>query len=168
MSAAAVTTAVCWAAGLSLLCVATQCSGIGIRHGRSRNARNLRPNSQVPSKITGPSSAAGVLDNDIVNRLLRIVESQQQLGNNCTAGTHLNLGEGVVDRYAQVVLSFFFCHSRDAHFLLCCLYIPGRSNIQDVEELPCVHFSSGLFVTAHVHDFEFCKIVIYRTGYKSG
>lgn len=38
---------------------------------------------------------------DIVTRFLRIVESQQQLGENCTAGTDLNLGEGVVDRYAQ-------------------------------------------------------------------
>lgn len=36
---------------------------------------------------------------DIVSRFLRIVESQQI--KNCTAGTDLNLGEGVVDRYAQ-------------------------------------------------------------------
>jgi len=36
------------------------------------------------------------------NSLLRIVESQQHLGDNCTAGTDLNMGEGVVDRYAQV------------------------------------------------------------------
>ncbi|VVC24727.1 Hypothetical protein CINCED_3A012482 [Cinara cedri] len=80
--------------------------GVGIRHGRSRNARNLRPNVQVPVKQPAAATTAptdtGVLDNDIVNRLLRTVESQQQLGNNCTAGTHLNLGEGVVDRYAQV------------------------------------------------------------------
>lgn len=39
---------------------------------------------------------------DKANVLLRIVESQQQLGGNCTAGTDLNMGEGVVDRYAQV------------------------------------------------------------------
>jgi len=39
---------------------------------------------------------------DKANQLLRIVESQQQLGGNCTAGTDLNMGEGVVDRYAQV------------------------------------------------------------------
>ncbi|XP_046394812.1 uncharacterized protein LOC124162347 [Ischnura elegans] len=40
---------------------------------------------------------------DIVSRFLRIVESQQQhaLGGNCTAGTELSLGDGVVDRYAQ-------------------------------------------------------------------
>lgn len=38
---------------------------------------------------------------DKANSLLRIVESQQQLGGNCTAGTDLNMGEGVVDRYAQ-------------------------------------------------------------------
>lgn len=36
---------------------------------------------------------------DIVSRFLRIVESQQI--KNCSAGTDLNLGEGVVDRYAQ-------------------------------------------------------------------
>uniref|UniRef100_A0A2S2R9L4 Uncharacterized protein n=1 Tax=Sipha flava TaxID=143950 RepID=A0A2S2R9L4_9HEMI len=97
---------------LWLLCAAAaQCTGIGIRHGRSRNARNLRPNGQSPAKLTsagdgggGGGVGGGGLDNDIVNRLLRIVESQQQLGNNCTAGTHLNLGEGVVDRYAQVHL----------------------------------------------------------------
>ncbi|KAF0772241.1 putative G-protein coupled receptor isoform X3 [Aphis craccivora] len=80
-----------------------------IRHGRSRNARNLRPNASQPS--TKPQQTAAQpgseLDNDIVNRLLRIVESQQQLGDNCTAGTHLNLGEGVVDRYAQVSDVFF-------------------------------------------------------------
>lgn len=38
---------------------------------------------------------------DIVTRFLQIVESQHILGGNCTAGTALHLGEGVVDRYAQ-------------------------------------------------------------------
>lgn len=38
---------------------------------------------------------------DVVTRFLRIVESQQILGENCTAGTDLKLGDGVVDRYAQ-------------------------------------------------------------------
>lgn len=38
---------------------------------------------------------------DVVTTFLRIVESQHLLGSNCTAGTALNLGEGVVDRYAQ-------------------------------------------------------------------
>ncbi|KAG5329259.1 Y1760 protein, partial [Acromyrmex charruanus] len=38
---------------------------------------------------------------DIVTRFLRIIENQHTLGENCTAGTDLNLGEGVVDRYAQ-------------------------------------------------------------------
>lgn len=48
---------------------------------------------------------------DIVTRFLRIVESQQQLGENCTAGTGLNLGEGVVDRYAQVSASISMQYS---------------------------------------------------------
>ncbi|XP_012543877.2 metabotropic glycine receptor [Bombyx mori] len=38
---------------------------------------------------------------DVVTKFLRLIESQHLLGENCTAGTHLNLGEGVVDRYAQ-------------------------------------------------------------------
>ncbi|KAL0901089.1 hypothetical protein ABMA27_006411 [Loxostege sticticalis] len=38
---------------------------------------------------------------DIVTKFLRLIETQHLLGDNCTAGTHLNLGEGVVDRYAQ-------------------------------------------------------------------
>lgn len=38
---------------------------------------------------------------DVVTRFLQIVESQHLLGANCTAGTALNLGEGIVDRYAQ-------------------------------------------------------------------
>ncbi|XP_063239014.1 uncharacterized protein LOC134540286 [Bacillus rossius redtenbacheri] len=46
----------------------------------------------------GGGDGAGV---DVVTRFLRIVESQHLLGDNCTAGTDLHLGEGVVDRYAQ-------------------------------------------------------------------
>lgn len=45
------------------------------------------------------------------NSLLRIVESQQNLGDNCTAGTDLNMGEGVVDRYAQVHRQFHPIHT---------------------------------------------------------
>lgn len=38
---------------------------------------------------------------DVVTKFLRLIETQHLLGENCTAGTHLNLGVGVVDRYAQ-------------------------------------------------------------------
>lgn len=38
---------------------------------------------------------------DKLSRFLQTVEQQHLLGDNCTAGTSLNLGEGVVDRYAQ-------------------------------------------------------------------
>lgn len=48
-----------------------------------------------------PTEATRTGHVDIVTRFLRIVESQHLLGENCTAGTDLNLGEGVVDRYAQ-------------------------------------------------------------------
>jgi len=52
------------------------------------------PNAYEPSGNAKP-------DLDIVTKFLRIVESQHILGENCTAGTELNLGERVVDRYAQ-------------------------------------------------------------------
>lgn len=55
-------------------------------------------NDEVVEKITENVKSGQV---DIVTRFLRIVESQHLLGENCTAGTDLNLGEGVVDRYAQ-------------------------------------------------------------------
>lgn len=38
---------------------------------------------------------------DILTNFLQIVESQHLLGANCTAGTSVNLGDRVVDRYAQ-------------------------------------------------------------------
>ncbi|CAG9796305.1 unnamed protein product [Diatraea saccharalis] len=46
--------------------------------------------------ITRPS-----VHEDVVTKFLRLIETQHLLGENCTAGTHLNLGVGVVDRYAQ-------------------------------------------------------------------
>ena len=39
---------------------------------------------------------------DIVSKLLSIVETQALMGENCSPGTDLNLGEKVVNRYAQV------------------------------------------------------------------
>lgn len=38
---------------------------------------------------------------DVVTKFLRVIETQHGIGSNCVAGTALNLGEGVVDRYAQ-------------------------------------------------------------------
>ncbi|XP_063239005.1 metabotropic glycine receptor-like [Bacillus rossius redtenbacheri] len=81
-------------------------AGVRIRHGKSRG--RLRAGPEPPSTETsedqeeeaggGGGGGAGV---DVVTRFLRIVESQHLLGDNCTAGTDLHLGEGVVDRYAQ-------------------------------------------------------------------
>lgn len=48
-----------------------------------------------------PSSSNPNPGSDIVTVFLKIVESQHSLGNNCTRGTEFNLGDGVVDRYAQ-------------------------------------------------------------------
>ncbi|KAG8316798.1 hypothetical protein J6590_041221, partial [Homalodisca vitripennis] len=68
-------------------------SGEDARHHPKDDAEDFLEPSVPPDPIGGMV--------DIVTRFLRIVESQQQLGENCTAGTGLNLGEGVVDRYAQ-------------------------------------------------------------------
>jgi hypothetical protein len=38
---------------------------------------------------------------DIVSKLLRIVEMQALQGSNCQPGTGINLGDRVVNRYAQ-------------------------------------------------------------------
>ncbi|XP_025834712.1 probable G-protein coupled receptor 158 [Agrilus planipennis] len=60
--------------------------------------------SFLDSSLEEVSSVVPTVKNehvDIVTRFLRIVESQHLLGENCSAGTDLNLGEGVVDRYAQ-------------------------------------------------------------------
>ena len=96
--------------------------GSSIRHGRSRShlrrsdggplrlARSERGTSPEPpprpptTPEEPPPEEPPQLDPraDVVTRFLRIVESQHLLGENCTAGTALNLGEGVVDRYAQV------------------------------------------------------------------
>ena len=61
------------------------------------------PSEEISSSLDDPN-AFDQDDNpnrDIVTKFLRIVESQHLLGENCTAGTDFNLGEGVVDRYAQ-------------------------------------------------------------------
>ncbi|OXA65198.1 hypothetical protein Fcan01_01963 [Folsomia candida] len=55
---------------------------------------HVATSSASPSQNEKPGS-------DIVTVFLRIVESQHTLGANCTRGTDFNLGDGVVDRYAQ-------------------------------------------------------------------
>lgn len=56
---------------------------------------NASSSEQLPRRRPQPAQV------DIVTRFLRIIENQHTLGENCTAGTDLNLGEGVVDQYAQ-------------------------------------------------------------------
>ncbi|XP_071569851.1 uncharacterized protein [Temnothorax nylanderi] len=56
-------------------------------------------NASFPNQSTRRRPQAAQVD--IVTRFLRIIENQHTLGDNCTAGTDLNLGEGVVDQYAQ-------------------------------------------------------------------
>ncbi|CAB3374541.1 Hypothetical predicted protein [Cloeon dipterum] len=57
--------------------------------------------SESNNTAAEPKRTTGRKTFDIVTRFLRIVETQHLMGDNCTAGTDLNLGEGVVDRYAQ-------------------------------------------------------------------
>lgn len=77
---------------------------------RNKNESRRRPGEEEIETFIEDSFLEGIQietkrtssgDIDIVTRFLRIVESQHLLGENCTAGTDLNLGEGVVDRYAQ-------------------------------------------------------------------
>lgn len=75
---------------------------------------NLMPEEQLASSgVDGSEDFEGSFDSsnpsvednrdsvDVVTKFLRIIESQQSMGANCTKGTQFNLGEGVVDRYAQ-------------------------------------------------------------------
>lgn len=70
---------------------------------------------------------------DKANQLLRIVESQQQLGGNCTAGTDLNMGEGVVDRYAQVF------HNTSRSILQ---YEANVGSIKKKRKKKCIYYTS--------------------------
>lgn len=58
------------------------------------------PSSDLEQAMSG-SSRKSRPRLDIVTKLLRIVESQALQGANCTPGTDLNLGDKVVNRYAQ-------------------------------------------------------------------
>ena len=61
------------------------------------------PDTSDANSLDDPSTydQSSKPSSDIMTTFLRIVESQSLLGDNCTAGTDFNLGEGVVDRYAQ-------------------------------------------------------------------
>lgn len=67
-------------------------------NGKGYNAGELSTDFDETSRNNRKNLMRG---RDVVTRFLQIVESQHILGGNCTAGTALNLGEGVVDRYAQ-------------------------------------------------------------------
>uniref|UniRef100_A0A6P4E4E7 Uncharacterized protein LOC108037940 isoform X2 n=1 Tax=Drosophila rhopaloa TaxID=1041015 RepID=A0A6P4E4E7_DRORH len=56
---------------------------------------------EVSSQITADVINARDSKIDLVSKFLQYIEQQHLMGSNCVAGTSLNLGEGVVDRYAQ-------------------------------------------------------------------
>ncbi|CAG9582033.1 unnamed protein product [Danaus chrysippus] len=62
----------------------------------------LKDNNSNDSSLNSNNTVSRTnIQEDVVTKFLRLIETQHLLGENCTAGTHLNLGEGVVDRYAQ-------------------------------------------------------------------
>lgn len=86
------------------------------KHSSSSRSNNYLVNDEFQeSEINSTSSTtttnstpsppktknASDLEVDIVTKFLRIIENQHLLGENCTAGTDLNLGEGVADQYAH-------------------------------------------------------------------
>lgn len=78
---------------------------INIDHSYDNNDTkiNLEDSSDLKDlNVTAENiTVARPVHEDVVTKFLRLIETQHLLGENCTAGTHLNLGEGVVDRYAQ-------------------------------------------------------------------
>lgn len=72
----------------------------GVRVKHPKDDAELIGFPELDENISGQSERE-----DIVSYFLKKVESQHTLGGNCEAGTELNLGEGVVDRYAQVSLT---------------------------------------------------------------
>ncbi|XP_047019043.1 probable G-protein coupled receptor 158 [Helicoverpa zea] len=78
---------------------------INVEHSYDNNdtKTNLDENSDIRD-LNGTAENVTIsrpVHEDVVTKFLRLIETQHLLGENCTAGTHLNLGEGVVDRYAQ-------------------------------------------------------------------
>lgn len=63
---------------------------------KSKQSLESLKNIDLGDNVTKPQ-----VQEDVVTKFLRLIETQHLLGENCTAGTDLNLGEGVVDRYAQ-------------------------------------------------------------------
>ncbi|XP_068144226.1 uncharacterized protein [Drosophila tropicalis] len=62
---------------------------------------NLDADNMESNKITADVINARDSKIDLVSKFLQYIEQQHLMGSNCVAGTSLNLGEGVVDRYAQ-------------------------------------------------------------------
>ncbi|XP_034652153.1 uncharacterized protein LOC117891082 [Drosophila subobscura] len=60
------------------------------------DAENMESNQLTADVINARDSKI-----DLVSKFLQYIEQQHLMGSNCVAGTSLNLGEGVVDRYAQ-------------------------------------------------------------------
>ncbi|KAH8254594.1 hypothetical protein KR032_011080 [Drosophila birchii] len=69
---------------------------IGDVDGSDSDADNMESSQITADVINARDSKI-----DLVSKFLQYIEQQHLMGSNCVAGTSLNLGEGVVDRYAQ-------------------------------------------------------------------
>ncbi|CRL02145.1 CLUMA_CG015431, isoform A [Clunio marinus] len=96
---------------------------------------------------------------DVVTRFLQIVESQHVLGGNCTAGTALNLGEGVVDRYAQdrfrveAEVAVNRANMLTRIFKLTSPDVYENINLLHASVLSMVEFDDDIFAAGHCFDW---------------
>ncbi|XP_063697813.1 uncharacterized protein LOC134828756 [Culicoides brevitarsis] len=95
---------------------------------------------------------------DVVTTFLRIVESQHLLGANCTAGTALNLGEGVVDRYAQdrfrveAEIAVNRANMLTRLFKIAPLAVQESEHLLHTSVLSMVDFDDNIFAAGHCFD----------------
>uniref|UniRef100_A0A336LL06 CSON010180 protein n=1 Tax=Culicoides sonorensis TaxID=179676 RepID=A0A336LL06_CULSO len=96
---------------------------------------------------------------DVVTTFLRIVESQHLLGANCTAGTALNLGEGVVDRYAQdrfrveAEIAVNRANMLTRLFKITPLPVQESEHLLHASVLSMVDFDDNIFAAGHCFDW---------------
>uniref|UniRef100_A0A1I8P846 G-protein coupled receptors family 3 profile domain-containing protein n=1 Tax=Stomoxys calcitrans TaxID=35570 RepID=A0A1I8P846_STOCA len=96
---------------------------------------------------------------DVVTKFLQIVETQHSLGSNCEAGTSLNLGEGVVDRYAQdrfrieAEVAVNRANMLTRIFKMTSSATQAEINLLHASVLSMVEFDDDIFAAGHCFDW---------------
>ncbi|KNC34939.1 hypothetical protein FF38_02105 [Lucilia cuprina] len=96
---------------------------------------------------------------DVVTKFLQIVETQHSLGSNCEAGTSLNLGEGVVDRYAQdrfrieAEVAVNRANMLTRIFKMTLASVQADVNLLHASVLSMVEFDDDIFAAGHCFDW---------------